>query len=88
MLKPQTQQTSTASLEVDLPVKPAEPELRREPYHDWLDTPKNRSGAALTAAFGLVRVSNPEGTESTFVEVEKVDAFLQEGWTLDPAPPN
>ncbi len=67
------------------PRQPHEPAPRRDPYHEWLDTPKNLSGAALTRAYGLVRVRNPAGTVRQFVEESKVGELLDQGWTIDQA---
>lgn len=54
----------------------------RDPYHVWLDTPKNLSGRALAEAQGRVRVRNPEGTIHTWRERSEIDALLEAGWQL------
>lgn len=54
----------------------------RDPYHVWLDTPKNLSGRALAEAQGRVRVRNPEGTIHRWRERPEIDALLQAGWQL------
>ena len=58
------------------PSRSAQPSTRTsvarqpDPYHVFLDTPKNLSGRALAHAQGHVRLSNPEGTVSKWVEVK------------------
>ena len=85
MLEPQPQpreQQREPPVVFDPPAKPAERVRRGDPYHDWLDRPKNLSGEALTAAYGLVRVRNPGGTEHLQVDQSKVDQLLEQGWTI------
>ncbi len=54
-----------------------------DPYHQWLDTPKNLSARALAEAQGSVRVRNPERTISQWVERSQADRLFDQGWTLD-----
>jgi hypothetical protein len=54
---------------------------RQRPYEAWLETPKNLSGRALAEASGLVRLRNPEGTVTRWVEAADAPALLEEGWS-------
>ena len=51
-----------------------------DPYHVWLDTPKNLSGRALAEAHGRVRLANPERTFAGWVD-DEAPGLLQLGWT-------
>jgi hypothetical protein len=63
-------------------LRPAEQAPRRDAHEAWLDIPKNLSGRALAEATGLVRLRNPDGSISAWVERPDVDARLDEGWTM------
>jgi hypothetical protein len=66
---------AAASLEVRKP--------RTNPYYEWLDSPKNLSGRALSEALGFVRVRNAAGNIRKGVERSEVEALLDAGWLLD-----
>lgn len=53
------------------------------PYLEWLYTPKNLSGRALSEANGFVRVRSPDGSIRKGVEREEVGDLLDAGWLLD-----
>lgn len=53
---------------------PRETARVRDPFTEWLDTPKNLSSRALAEASGLVYVGNPEGTLRLWCERSEIDA--------------
>ena len=69
------------------PLPPADP---HQEYQEWLDTPKNLTGPALSAAMGLVRIQSPDGAVPKIIKsVDKAEAeaYLEQGWTLAPRQP-
>jgi hypothetical protein len=54
----------------------------RDPFEEWLETPKNLSGRAAAEARGLVRVSSPDGRRRVWRERSEVEALFREGWAL------
>ena len=55
----------------------------RDPFHAWLDRPKNLSGRALAEAQGLIRIRSEDGGSRRWVERSEVGAMLDAGWFLD-----
>jgi hypothetical protein len=83
---------ATTPLPTSGPSRSAQPATRTpvarepDPFHEFLDTPKNLSSRALAHAQGRVRLRNPEGTVSKWVERKDADSLLDQGWTVAPQP--
>jgi hypothetical protein len=54
----------------------------RDPFEEWLETPKNLSGRAAAEGRALVRVQSPDGRRRVWRERSDVEALFHEGWAL------